>query len=101
EKLDGPATSRFPILADLASQGFTDYLAFVVAFGADEPRIEEVSGVVISFATRRPGGFAPDGVESLRWLASPLGLTLQADINRQIAWSALRTFHGATVGARI
>jgi adenylate cyclase len=102
ERLDGaPGTQRFPILASLAERGFTDYLAFVVAFGEGAPRIEEVSGVIISFATRRPGGFTDEEMERLRWLSSPVGLALQAEINREIAWSTLRTFHGSAVGSRI
>ena len=102
ERLDGPPGSQpFPLLVSLAERGLTDYLAFVVAFGEGAPRIEEVSGVVISFATRRPGGFLDADIEKLRWLSSPLGLALMAEINREIAWSTLRTFHGSVVGSRI
>ena len=66
ERLDGPPGSQpFPLLVSLAERGLTDYLAFVVAFGEGAPRIEEVSGVVISFATRRPGGFLDADIERL------------------------------------
>jgi adenylate cyclase len=101
QRLEDPGSLRFPLLVSLAGKGFTDYIAFVVAFGEREPRIEQVSGVVISFATRRPGGFTDGEIESLRWLSSPVGLALQAEINREIAWSTLRTFHGSVVGSRI
>jgi adenylate cyclase len=102
ERLDGPAGSLlFPILVCLAEKGFTDYAAFLVAFGDGAPRAETISGVGISFATRRKDGFTPGEIEALRWLSAPLGLTLKAEINREIAWSALRTFHGSVVGSRI
>ena len=99
-RLDGLAPP-FPILAGLAGKGFSDYVAYLVTFGGTKAHAQDVRGLIISFATRRRGGFAPAEIEAMRWLSSPVGLTLQADINREIAWSALRTFHGSVVGSRI
>lgn len=101
-RLDDPHTlARYAILSLLAARGFTDYSAHAVLFGPGQLDGNAENGVVISFATKAPEGFADEQLEALRWLSAPFGFALKVEINRQITWNALRTFHGPVVGGRI
>lgn len=92
---------RYPIFAELRQRGYTDYLAMLISF-VDRPIEGGINqGAIMSWSTRAPGGFDAATLEALEWLAHPLALALKVDINQQIAWNALRTFHGTSVGSRI
>jgi adenylate cyclase len=96
-----PATDNFPILADLRTKGFTDYLALIVAFGGAELHPQSLDGLATSWSTRSPQGFSDSDVAAMRGVLTPLALVFRLAIKDQITKSALNTFHGPLVGGRI
>jgi adenylate cyclase len=96
-----PAAGNFPILADLATKGFTDYLALIVAFGGAELHPQSLDGLATSWSTRSPQGFSDKDVAAMRAVLTPLALVFRLAIKDQITKAALNTFHGPLVGGRI
>jgi adenylate cyclase len=96
-----PAAGNFPILADLRTKGFTDYLALIVAFGGAELHPQSLDGLATSWSTRSPRGFGDTDVAAMRGVLTPLALVFRLAIKDQITKSALNTFHGPLVGGRI
>jgi adenylate cyclase len=99
-RLEGDTIGRFPIFAELAAAGVTDYVGLVIRFGT-VPIDGPAAGIVSSWATRAPAGFDDHQVAALRWILRPLALAMRVSINDQIARTALETFHGSLVGNRI
>ena len=73
----------FPILAELAADGATDYFAELVRPGIEET--SGVGGVAYSFATDRVGGFSDDDIATLRAVLPVVSLALRAYAGRAIA----------------
>src|SRR5215208_6607238 len=74
----GEGTNEFPLLANLAAQGATDYWARIVGFG-DRGRIGETHGLATSWASRDPGGFRRGRFGTARGDAAGLGPGVQGD----------------------
>ena len=96
-----PAVGNFPILADLRTKGYTDYLALIVAFGGAELHPQSLDGLATSWSTRTPQGFSDTDVAAMRGVLTPLALVFRLAIKDQITKAALNTFHGPLVGGRI
>ena len=94
-------SSNFPILADLRTKGYTDYLALIVAFGGAELHPQSLDGLATSWSTRSPQGFSDTDVAAMRGVLTPLALVFRLAIKDQITKAALNTFHGPLVGGRI
>jgi adenylate cyclase len=94
-RLEPPATDRrYPIFAELAAEGFTDYAAFALVFG-------DGTRNVLTLATRRPGGFADDELARLRRALDPLAAALDVLESRRATETMLATYVGREPGARI
>jgi adenylate cyclase len=101
-RLDRDAiVDRFPLLAQFRGRGLTDYLAMIVAFGGAPMTPETHNGLGISWSTRRPEGFSPADIATMRQVLAPLALALRVVIKDQITKNALNTFHGELIGERI
>jgi adenylate cyclase len=88
------ATLDFPILRELAGQGFTDYLVYpLVAPGPGR--------YAVTWATRAPGGFDDTAVATLRGLEPPLSLVLQRYAALYTNRSLLETYLGATAAGHV
>lgn len=85
---------RFPIYAELAAEGFTDYVAFALVFG-------DGTRNALTLSTRRPGGFADAELDRLRRAIDPLAATLELIEGRRAAATMLATYVGREPGARI
>jgi adenylate cyclase len=100
-RFDGPlAQCDFPGLDELAAAGGTDFFAELVGFGVagDASR---GSGVGVSFATDRSGGFADDDLTLLRAVVPILALAMMAQASHTIAAGLLETYLGADAGKRV
>ena len=93
-RLDQLEPEDHTILHELASAGFTDYLAVPVAFG---------NGIVQAamFATRQDGGFAESHTDRIQSLSVPLSAALEAIAMRRSTASLLATFLGEGPAARV
>ncbi|HSB59425.1 MAG TPA: adenylate/guanylate cyclase domain-containing protein [Methyloceanibacter sp.] len=100
-RLDRDDIERFPLLGKLKANGFTDYLALIVAFGGAELHPQSLDGLATSWSTRSPQGFGASDIAAMRNVLAPLALVFRIAIKDQITKAALNTFHGPLVGGRI
>ncbi|WP_439815473.1 adenylate/guanylate cyclase domain-containing protein [Zavarzinia sp. CC-PAN008] len=94
-RLEGPFPDM-PLLAELAQQGATDYVAVPLPFLDFAVRT-----ATISFATQRPGGFGDADMARLLRAAQVLGPVLERTVTRQIALNLLDTYVGPRSGAKV
>ena len=99
-RLAGPeAQFDFPVLAELAAHGATDYIAELVG-----PGIEDASrgdAVAYSFATDRPDGFSDDDIATLRAVLPAVSLAMRAYAGHAIAAGLLSAYLGHDAGRRV
>ena len=94
--LVGPGAERdFPILADLASGGGTDYFVQPLHFA------DRSVGACISWCTGRPGGFREDEIRDLEAVAHVLATLCEMRVLRGLARIILDTYIGRTAGERV
>jgi adenylate cyclase len=93
--LEGPREGiPFELCRELKDEGATDYLTVgLVAFGG-EPSI-------VSWATRRPGGFTEEHLEILGALVPTLRLWAELDVAHFVTTTLLRTYLGRNASARV
>lgn len=93
-RLDRLERDDHTVLHELASAGFTDYLAVPVAFG---------NGIIqpAMFATRHDSGFDEGHIALIKSLSVPLSAALEAIAMRRSTASLLATFLGEGPAARV
>ena len=86
-RLDGNEELPFPRLTELRAEGFTHYIIAPMIYA---------SGAVnaISWATRNPGGFAPDHVEFLDLILPPYATIVELKALRRFVENMLTTYVG-------
>jgi adenylate cyclase len=96
-RLAGPeALLDFPLLADLAERGFTDYLAWLNPFDK-----QKVDGVVGSFTTTRAGGFTEGEIAALKLIQDALSVALKVVMREQLARNVLCAYLGEAAATRV
>ena len=99
--LDGAdARVDFPLLATLRDAGATDYVARILPFG-DEGIIDGRTGLLISWATMRPGGFSAAEINIMDRLLARLALTVKTILSLEITRNVADTYIGRAAGRRI
>lgn len=103
---DPAVRSSFRLFDELAAAGHTDYLITKVGFGGIDPgAIDDqalgVPGVVVSFASDAPGGFATADVDALERLRIMLALAARMAISRAMAEAIAVTYLGETAGRQV
>ncbi|NBN66020.1 adenylate/guanylate cyclase domain-containing protein [Microvirga tunisiensis] len=94
--------SEFPLLAELKGQGFADYLVLSTPF--ELPSVEENhgnTGVLVSWATRRPGGFTDADISAIGYLQKRLALAVRANVQAQITRTVAETYLGRWAGTQV
>ena len=82
----------YPALDDYAADGLTDYIIYKVQFGENAVVVVPGAGVVISFASDRPGGFMDDEYEALARLRYMLALAVRNTMQTEMRESVTRTY---------
>ena len=95
------APREFPIFDDLAANGMTDFLSFLVGFGPVTDTKAVGAGVLITVCSDREGGFREDEVEALHRLKYILAVAIRSDFQSQIAETLARTYLGDTAGKSV
>ncbi len=96
-RLTGPeALVDFPVLAEFRDQGASDYLAYLIIFGAGE-----LDGMLGSWATDRRGGFTEAQLRSLMRVQQRLGVACKMWLRGEIAKSVVATYLGPDAGLRV
>jgi adenylate cyclase len=91
---DPDAAARFPLMAELAAEGFTDYKAFPLTASGDYHN-------VMTAATRQPGGFTADQMADCRRLMRVFALHVERQSARQIARNVMEAYLGPDAGERV
>jgi adenylate cyclase len=96
----GEGATEFAVLADLAAEGATDYLALRtrLAVGVTPG---DGSSIFSSWVTHRAGGFAPAEVDRIRGIEPLLAVVSAAALGTATAGTLLATYLGADAAARI
>ena len=108
--LDGPNKMvDFPILEELVEQGMTDYLIVATAFDGrqihkdDGPggNNQRVSGIILTWACDRPGGFTDDDIVALKQVQRRFGVAVKTVIQQRIAANITETYLGRQAGSQV
>ena len=101
--LDGPnKLVDFPILDDLIEQGLTDYLVIATSFaGAQRISDENRSGIFLTWACDREGGFTDDDLEALNKIQRRFATAVKTAVQRRIAVNITETYLGRHAGAQV
>ncbi len=99
-RLGDGETSQFEVLADLAAEGQTDYIALVQKFDR-EAVIGEMDSVLSRWTTMKPGGFSEDEIETMRRLVPVLALAVKSASLARVAESLVETYLGRDAGRRV
>lgn len=105
-ELDGPNTmDDFPILADLRRQGFTDYVVLATSVEnmrdpTDSTR-DSQRGILVTWASDRPGGFSSDDLECLQKIQRVFALACKTAIQSRISRNISTTYLGRRAGEAV
>ena len=91
---DASLAAAYPLLADLAAEGYLEYMAFPM--GARSRYYNTAT-----IATKRDGGFDDDHVADCTRIFEILALHVERQIALRIAHNVLHTYLGATAGRRV
>ena len=93
-RLDQPVSPEYPVFRELREQGMTDYLAQPIEFINGERH-------VISWATKRKGGFTHADLAAMEAVRHPIARIAEVFALRRTATNLLNTYVGYQAGARI
>ncbi len=94
------AAVDFPVLETFRNQGATDYVARILPFG-DEGVIDGRTGLALSWATTRAGGFCDAEIAVMDRLLARLALTMKTILGTEITRNVADTYIGRDAGTRI
>jgi len=102
-RLAGPdARLDFPILAELAAAGATDYFACTVRFDIPQVKAEDDrGGMIITWATDRDGGFSEDDLALLQAINRGLAVACRSALLSRIATNIADTYLGRRAGGEV
>jgi adenylate cyclase len=96
----GEGADEFPLLAEMAAQGGTDYWARIVGFG-DRSSVGETRGLATSWTTRDPGGFAQRDLALIGATLPAFALAFKATMAADAARTLAATYLGRDAAERI
>ncbi|MGB0631304.1 MAG: adenylate/guanylate cyclase domain-containing protein [Alphaproteobacteria bacterium] len=84
----------YPAIEEFRAEGLTDYLALPLRFTNGQIH-------VVSWSTRRPGGFTEEDVQAVEKINGPLARLAETYALRRIAGNLLDTYVGSRSGSQI
>jgi adenylate cyclase len=90
----------FPVLAELADSGATDYVAELIPVGMVTEAFAD-SGIGFSFATNHPEGFGEDSLRLIEAVLPAVALAIMSDAEHTIAAGLLAAYLGGDAGRRV
>lgn len=93
--------SRFPVFAEFAERGGTDYLALLTPFGEPDTAFERQDGIVSSWISDRSGGFSGADIAALRRVQPHLALVSKLTKHVHTARNVAAAYLGSDAGARV
>lgn len=94
--------NQFPILDELAADGFTDYLAFIVGFGEKSKTTHpEGFGMTGSWATDDPSGFNDAEISALLQIEEQLAVACKLAVKQRLMRNVTETYLGRDASAHV
>ena len=90
-----------PLLVDLRECCITDYYGRLSLFGSETRARREQDGMLVSWATDRPGGFDEEDLAALRRVQDRLAVGVKMAKREQTALNVLTAYLGANAGRRV
>lgn len=90
----------FPVLNDLADQGYTDYLVTMTRFG-EKGIIGQLDSIYASWTTRHEGGYSEEQIETLMALIPFAAAAVRSASVRRIADTLAETYLGRDAARRV
>lgn len=102
-RLDRPGSwQRFPLLQELASAGCTEYYATLISFDENpHPTQDDGDGMLVSWATRLPGGFPGGFFTVVDQIKPALGIACKLAARESTAVNIVETYLGKDAGKRV
>jgi adenylate cyclase len=102
-RLDQPDSNfRFPVFEEFAAEGMTDWFACKEGFEWFSDIVPGGQfGILLSFTTRRPGGFPDEHQALLRMLTKPLAVAVKTAFVSTIAHDVLGAYLGGDAARRV
>lgn len=91
----------FDILEELAHQGYTDYLAFLIKFDQSVEMDTVGGGIVGSWSTERQSGFTNEDIRSLQRIEQRLGVAFKINIQKKLTENILAAYLGPGAGRQV
>lgn len=91
---------EFPLLDEFMAEGVTDYVAFVTPVG-ETLRLGDRSGMLSSWTTDAPEGFADDEIALLAAVMRVFAVTFMLRTTRQTARTLITTYMGSDAADRV
>jgi len=102
-RLDRPnADHDYPLCAELAEDGYTDYLVIATRF--EVPAIVEEgqnTGILVSWATRAENGFPEEALTAIDYIQKRLALAARASLEAQVTKTIAQTYLGGIAGRKV
>jgi len=92
---------RHPLLVELRDAGITDYVGRLTLFGSEAKARERLDGMLVSWATDRPGGFAKTDISALRRVQSRLAVGIKMANREETALNVVNAYLGLKAGRRV
>ncbi len=104
--VDSNEPSRFPLLNELRENGATEYYATGIVFDGPanvDPGISEkpANGVLMSWTSNAPDGFAAKDLDVINTAMPHLGLALKSATSARVAQDLMRVYLGRDAGQRV
>ncbi|MBL8831830.1 MAG: adenylate/guanylate cyclase domain-containing protein [Rhodospirillales bacterium] len=91
----------FPVIADLAAQGYTDYIVLPVRLQGFTPSDDSRHFQACNWATKREGGFTDADIAALATIAHEFAGPLALVTERRISRDLLSLYLGRSTGPRV
>ncbi len=91
----------FDFLKEIAEQGYTDYLAFMVRFDKSQATGDAGGGIIGSWCTDRESGFTNEDIRSLQRIEQRLAVAFKISIHRKLTENILAAYLGPGAGGQV
>jgi len=91
----------FDLLEELADEGYTDYLAFLVRFNESLDQDKVGGGIIGSWCTDRENGFTNEDILSLQRVEQRIAVAFKINIQKKLTENILAAYLGPDAGRQV
>lgn len=98
---DQKTLDQFPLLQELAGEGVTEYIAFLIPFTNRSDDAIRQDGMMLSYATEVSGGFTDQHISVFRRLIPRIGIVAKLANRERITFNILYAYLGEKSGDQV